>query len=513
MKSYQVNNQQNRQINLWTIYCICLLISAIFFSIFGFNSPIYKFNTDHDFQWFMTMGNGLANGKIPYRDLFEQKGPIVYFVTAFASLFPNPNLIILIIEIVSLSLFFFFAYRICRKYLNDLYALIAIPVLAFAIFTCWCRMFSAAAVEEFALPIYAYFLLCWLEFLTEKKSWNCTRSLCLGLCFGIILWVKFTLVYFMIAPMIIWLIISIRRRQFKTILFNALCMIAGVLIVSVPILLFYALHHAIDDLFYVYFYINLTAYGSTTPIMILSSFGLVFAIGPVVLFLILWGVIRFAVKNWKEISGKILLTAFLINVALLVYSSRNIVYYYGGLIPYAIIGVADFLKLISNKLHIVNHFKKIYTAIIAGLILLCIPCSILTYEWGRNKNEYIPLVVADIIQEYEEEHNTKASLFCYKFWDFGFYNAAGIIPNNYFFANNVFKKENFPELYESFNRYITQQTSDFIITEVKTWNNEKNLLAQYYQPYTSDLSTSTYHYRKVHDFYYRSFDFVLLIKK
>ena len=53
------------------------------------------------------------------------------------------------------------------------------------------------------IPIYTYFLHCWLEFLTEKRHWNQIRSICLGICFAIIIWVKYTLIYFVIIPMII----------------------------------------------------------------------------------------------------------------------------------------------------------------------------------------------------------------------------------------------------------------------------------------------------------------------
>ena len=151
----------------------------------------------------------------------------------------------------------------------------------------------------------------------------------------------------MIAPMIIWLIISIRRRQLKTILYNALCMIAGVLIVSAPILLFYALHHAIDDLFYVYFYINLTAYRSSESMVIFKSIGVLFTIGPAILFLIFLGIIRFSILHWKEKTGWLLLISFLTTLTFLILTSKGLVYYYGSLFPYGILGVIYIVKWLT----------------------------------------------------------------------------------------------------------------------------------------------------------------------
>lgn len=507
---------QSKELNHWTVYGICLLVSTIFFLLLGFNSPIFTFNSENDYQWFMTMGNGLVHGKIPYSDLFEQKGPIVYFVTAFCCLFPNPNIVMLIIEILSMSLFFFFAYRICRKRLNTFYSLLAIPLLAFAIFTSWCRTRSAATVEEFMLPIYAYFLLTWLEFLLEKHHWNWIRALCLGFCFGIMLWVKYTLFYFVLVPMIIWFIISLRRRQYRILLINMLCMLIGIIIISAPILAFYAIHNALDDLFYVYFYINLTAYGTNSPLDILFSFGIFFCMGPVILVLILWGVIHFAVRYWHEKTGWYLLTAFIINLFLLIYSCKLIAYYYIGLIPYGILGVTEILNLISKKITISHYRKCIFICITAICLLLAIPCSVYTYELGRNRNEYAALSIADTIQDYETTNNTQTTLFCYKIGDYGFYNTTKKIPHNYFFVRNVFNEERFPKMFDTFNEYIVEQNSDFIITELSTWNqevNENGLLPQFYAPYTGNITTSTYHFKKVHYFYYIEFDFVLLIKK
>ncbi|MBR4419213.1 MAG: hypothetical protein IKT33_04390 [Clostridia bacterium] len=68
-------------------------------------------------------------------------------------------------------------------------------------------------------------------------------------------------------------------------------------------------------------------------------------------------------------------------------------------------------------------------------------------------------------------------------------------------------------MYNSFTSYITNQTSDFIITELDTWNNEIDLLSQYYQPYTGDMTTSTYHYHKIQHAWRKHYDLVLLIKK
>ena len=291
-------DQTKKPLNLWAVYGICLLVASIFFFLFGFNSPLHTFNSDCDYQWYLTIGHGLISGKIPYRDLFEQKGPLVYFLAAFCCLFKNPDIIMLMIEIICMSLFFFFTYRIAIKRLNSFSALITIPILALTIFTSWCPMNRACIVEEFSLSIYAYFLLCWLDFILEKHQWTWTRSLCLGLCFGILICAKYTLLYFMVAPLIIWLLVSIKAKDWRRIVRNVFSIALGIIIIILPMALFYIFNHALNDLIKIYFIINITTYANSSLILILRSLKGFFLIGPWITFLMVFGVLRFTFKHW-----------------------------------------------------------------------------------------------------------------------------------------------------------------------------------------------------------------------
>lgn len=484
----------SRELNPWVVYGICLLISVIFFFLFGFNSPIYFFNTDPDFNWFMTMGNGLAHGKIPYRDLFDHKGPIVYFVFAFAHFFWNPRIIIFIIEIICMSLFFFFAYRISRKRLNSFYSLACIPFLAIVVFTSWCRLGRGSNVEGFCLPILTYFLLCWLEFLIEKRSWNWLTSLCLGLCFGIIFWIKYTLFYFMLLPMLFWLIISIRRHEFRTLVTNILLMFLGVLTVTLPILIFYASQNALSDLFYVYFYIN-TVYSSFTisPTMLFIYFKKLFEFSLFVIILVTLGVGSFTRRHWQSREGILLLASFFSTFILTLCSCSGSIYYFNILVPYTVFGIIEIVNFTKSKLLIKINLKMFYVFYVFACIAICTPFSILFRALQINK--CAPLTFANIISDYEIENNIKASLFCYKIIDYGFYNATGIIPNDYYFAQSNFdeKKDQLPEMYSSFKNSIIEHKYDFVITELNTWYKENELLSKYYSPYPDKESCSQIH--------------------
>ena len=68
------------------IILLCFGITFLFFLFCNPNSFLYVFNNNPDQNWYITMGEGMLAGKVPYKDLFEQKGPLVYFAYAWARL-------------------------------------------------------------------------------------------------------------------------------------------------------------------------------------------------------------------------------------------------------------------------------------------------------------------------------------------------------------------------------------------------------------------------------------------
>ena len=50
------------------------------------SSPLYPINDWTDANCYMTVGRAMLNGAMPYRDLFEHKGPVVYLLHALAAI-------------------------------------------------------------------------------------------------------------------------------------------------------------------------------------------------------------------------------------------------------------------------------------------------------------------------------------------------------------------------------------------------------------------------------------------
>ena len=68
--------QRQKAVWMWMI-----LISAIVtITVFSKSSPLYPLNDWVDANCFLTTGKALLSGQVLYRDVYEQKGPLLYHV-------------------------------------------------------------------------------------------------------------------------------------------------------------------------------------------------------------------------------------------------------------------------------------------------------------------------------------------------------------------------------------------------------------------------------------------------
>lgn len=89
-----------------------LLVASIFtLLICSKNSPLYPYNDWVDGNAFFTMGKGMFNGKVPYKDLFEQKGPLLYLIYGIGYLISHDTFLgVYLLEVISYTIFGYFLF-------------------------------------------------------------------------------------------------------------------------------------------------------------------------------------------------------------------------------------------------------------------------------------------------------------------------------------------------------------------------------------------------------------------
>ena len=113
------------------IYLYALLIGYACLLMFFCtkSSPLYIINDWYDANAYFTMGKGTMNGAVPYRDLFDHKGPLLYLLYGIGYLIDSTGFFgIFLIQSIFMSLTMIFCYKIAKLYIDNYFHAIIISM-------------------------------------------------------------------------------------------------------------------------------------------------------------------------------------------------------------------------------------------------------------------------------------------------------------------------------------------------------------------------------------------------
>ena len=452
--------------------------SSITITLVSTCSPLYPFNPWDDANCFFTLGRGILHGLVPYRDLYEQKGPLLYFIYALVALLSEKSFIgAWIIELVTTSVFAVYSWKIIRLFTEpSKYMLVLMPFFLGITYSNGMFNFGGNA-EEFCFPLLTIALYFGLRAIIHGDGLpkNNASFIC-GLITGILFWIKFTFIGFIAGFCIYIIIVSIRKKDIKRLFGLIWRFLAAFIVVSIPILLYFVATGSLKDLWESYFY-NKIFYLNTSEAHGIMTIPVIKNIITVVVSMVfvsfeyphypiqlLLAFISFFFVS-KQHRKKVLLF-FLVTFifsALFAFLSSSIIYYYGYIHSYCfclgLIPVIRILEKLENRFKERKELIKALSIIFLSVfymvtILLC-------------KNMYLFLKPKQFLSQYRIAETIRqtpdAKVITYDFMDSGFYTAAEILPaNKYYCYNNI--ADSFPAIREEQNRLIEEGYYDYVIT-------------------------------------------------
>lgn len=256
-KYNQIKNKKN------FLYLFCLVSALLPLLVCSKSSPLYPFNDWPDINIFYTMGRGMLHGQVPYVDLTDQKGPYIFALAGLACvLTPGSFLGYFLVEVLSLTAFLAYSYKIIRLY-TPKPAVWALPLLSAAIVSAK-SFVHGGSLEELCLGIFAYGVYTLLDFLRdeEKKPMRGSAVLINGIWAGVLLWSKFTLLGLYIGWFLTAAAIYVIRRQGRELLRFLLLLGAGALGATLPWIIYFGFNHALTPWLKTYVWDNIFGYSA-----------------------------------------------------------------------------------------------------------------------------------------------------------------------------------------------------------------------------------------------------------
>ena len=468
---------------------IILFLSATVIMLFiTCSSPLYAFNYWDDANVFFTMGRGIINGLVPYRDLYEQKGPILYMAHAICALISSKSFLgVWFLEVFMGTVFAFFCYKTVKLYIDPpKYAIAAVPALLSAIYTVKMINYGDCA-EELCFPILTVIMYITLRSAkTAAEDGSKDRlpgekdSLIIGVLTGILFWIKYTFLGAVIGICLYMLLFTIKPKTWVRLLKRIGMFVTGIVIVTIPVLIYFAVNGALTDLWTAYFYNNIFLYSEFdwkeiygTDIFDVPVFGVFVSIvfdmlGSILLFpsygwiMLLIVIGPFLVKDKSR--DNVLALSFLSLFCCLagIFTKPHIIYYYGYITMY----LAPFalIVLIKAAMYVGKVFKNRGRLAPVLVILTYSVLSVMLIITGKNmymlkysRQDYPQYRYAAIINEVPD-----ARILTYDVMDSGYYLASGTLPNTpYFCYLNI--EETWPVICQEQGRMIANGEFDFII--------------------------------------------------
>lgn len=449
----------------------CGSIAAFFLLLTTTSSPLYPMNTWVDANSFMTMGKGMIHGLVPYRDLFEQKGPLLYLIHGLAWLIDNTGFLgVYIFEVISLTITLILASKLVRLFVAPVYCYLIIPV--FACLPLISRNFdNGGSAEEFsfALILGVFYLMARHFKQSEPQPMSSRTALVIGILAGCVFMIKYTMLGLWIGLAIVLAIDCIGRRKFAELLRLAGFFIAGIIIAWIPWLIYFGLNNAIGDFLYIYIYVNLNAYQADKSLLesIRMTGGTLlwgFNNNLIASLLTIFGLVVFSLRTSPFRKGIFrfgLPICFVVLIATTYFGGHDFGYYFLALFPFLIFGLIAVAVVFSRRRTLVIDRRQRAALLICGLLVL----SVATVSYSPNipitgqTRENLPQYrFAAIINQVPG-----ATLLNYGFLDGGFYTAANITPTfKYFMLNNI-SYSRYPEMRNEQDRYIRERLPTFVV--------------------------------------------------
>ena len=296
------------------------------------------------------IAKGMEQGKIIYKDIFDHKGPLLYFFYYLGYIIAN-QFGIWILDFIFNTITIFMIYLISKLIINDkrkFFIVIAVNML-FMMNLCY----ENPCTESIALPFILIALYEGLKFIINSNSFKKKETILTSISFSIVLLLRQNLLLFWVLFYVYLFIKLIKEKKIKQLLKIVICSILGVSIFLISLIIYFIKNNAFNDFINGYLIFNLK-YLSNKEVNIIYVIN--YFISKTNFIIVIIGAIYLALINIKskieEKDIKMLRFSFLYYIIafyLVIMPQRCYNHYAISIIPTLIIPLAIVIKYIKSK--------------------------------------------------------------------------------------------------------------------------------------------------------------------
>lgn len=449
------------------------MLSGFFFvivlvTLYAWSSPLSKGNGWVDTNAMLEVGRLWLNGHVPFRDVFEQRGPVMYFIYLLANTISTKGYIgLYVLEIVNLLAVWVatilslnvWVGKNSRNYLISL--LMPLLIISSSSF------FTGGSPDEFS----GFWFICgfWLLgniLLKEQPTTSLLlNSIGLGIVAGVVFWLKYVLIGQFVGMLIFLVVYSVWRKKYEYLGTFFIGGLLGIAIITLPIALYYVLTAGYESLINTYFITNLTTYesGKTSMdrLVTIVILPLKYPVQTALYVISSW----YMVKKDKKLIVSLMFLCFVVFMLMIYGMGVTFEYSFGTPLVVMAVQIIYSASMATKNIRLDKPYMTVFIVALA---------FVLPYLLNPNAR-IVPYVFSNrtlAAEEYGEVINKnvrkgdKPTLIYYNHIDNGverFFDSG----NSYrFFEKTNISNEKFPAQGEFLERLVSKKTVDYVVLRV-----------------------------------------------
>lgn len=454
----RINHYLSKHIllNKLSPFIVCFVISfllAINLKLSPFNSAV----PGTDSSVFLYIGKAMHNGTIPYKELFDHKGILLYFIEYFGYLIGFGNQVgVWIIELINLfitTLIFFKTANLFSKsriicYLAS-YIVLHLSSITFLVNE------GGNFTEEYALPWISISLYIVIKFFITKE-YKKRSIVLLGISFAVVFFLRVNMVGLWGALIIALSIYLLKSKRIADFFKCALLFLVGLILVILPIIIYLVLTDSFKYMIDYYFVFNLLYTASHSRKGIITFFFKCITFAGISSFFIVYSLLM----NYKNKILWVNIITFLFAYVSAAIGGRSYPHYGIILIPFFLIPTILSVDPLMNKTREISLMitKKRTVAALALLCVLCVAFNPL-YRFYVKLRE--PIVHNELYDYLSSETTEKDDVLILGNSVFTYLNSNRSTKNKFFYQVPPIDVSD--KLYQEFIFELENNPSDYII--------------------------------------------------
>lgn len=441
-----------------------LLILMFLIIIFSFRaSPFSKVLSEHDSSMFLYFGRGISDGMIPYKDMLDHKGPVLFMIQYLAFLvgLGNIHLGIWIVECFFLAGTIIFLYKNNYIYTEDK-KISALSLLFLTPFFVLCYE-GGNLSEEYALFFISFSLYIFSKSISKNNVSN-INYISVGFFGALTFFIRMNMISVWVVYCLFLVYINVKdgcfgelSRQFKYIFLGG--------IVSVAIIVSLSIYQGnLRDMIQQSFMMNISYSVSTTGEKFQASLKYIdillnMGVFPLV---IIYFISLFSIKKNSLTSHYPLIIYLFLNYVTVILSGRAYYHYLTTEIAPLSTIIAVSIQFILWKIE--GSYKRIVSFIL--VLVIVIPTSygvFKSHNWSDSSIENSDQSQIKDLSSFIKNNTTKDDAIYVHNLDANIYLLSGRYSNSKFFVLPAINYDNSPELKKEFEQDFNLKLPKFIV--------------------------------------------------